>query len=146
MVLGMDEGMVLQGRLDVVARFIGRTAAGFTERRHHASRRSPRNVHKEDGMIVLTAKYVAKTGKGDEVEGLLRRMGPLVTANEPGCRLYHANRSTDNPDIFLLYEHYADQAALDAHRTTPHFKEIIEGVIVPLLEKRERALYQSVVA
>ena len=97
-------------------------------------------------MIVLTAKYVAKTGKGDEVEGLLRRMAPLVTANEPGCKVYHANRSTDNPDIFLLYEHYADQAALDAHRNTRHFKEIIEGVIVPLLEKRERELYQSVIA
>jgi quinol monooxygenase YgiN len=47
---------------------------------------------------------------------------------------------------FLLYEHYADQGALDAHRNTPHFKEIIEGVIVPLLEKRERELYQSVIA
>jgi quinol monooxygenase YgiN len=100
----------------------------------------------EDGMIVLTAKYFAKTGKGDEVEGLLRRMAPLVSANEPGCKLYHANRSADNPDIFLLYEHYADQAALDAHRSTPHFKEIIEGVIIPLLEKRERELYQSVIA
>jgi quinol monooxygenase YgiN len=97
-------------------------------------------------MIVLTAKYFAKAGKGDEVESLLRRMAPLVKASEPGCKVYHANRSADNPDIFLLYEHYVDQAALEAHRTTPHFKEIIEGVIVPLLEKRERELYQSVIA
>jgi autoinducer 2-degrading protein len=100
----------------------------------------------EDGMIVLTAKYFAKTGNGDQVEGLLRRMAPLVSANEPGCKLYHANRSGENPDIFLLYEHYADQAALEAHRNTPHFKEIIEGLIVPLLEKRERELYHSVIA
>jgi quinol monooxygenase YgiN len=70
-------------------------------------------------MIVLTAKYFAKAGKGDEVEGLLRRMAPLVSANEPGCKLYQSNRSADSPDIFLLYEHYADQAALDAHRNTP---------------------------
>lgn len=97
-------------------------------------------------MIVLTAKYFAKPGSGDQVEGLLRRMAPLVSANEPGCKLYHANRSAENPDVFLLYEHYADQAALDAHRNTPHFKEIIEGVIVPLLERRERELYHSVIA
>ena len=32
MVLGMDEGMVLPRRLDLAARFIERTAAGFTER------------------------------------------------------------------------------------------------------------------
>jgi (4S)-4-hydroxy-5-phosphonooxypentane-2,3-dione isomerase len=34
---------------------------------------------------------------------------------------------------------------LDAHRNTPHFKEIIEGTIVPLLDKRERELCQSVI-
>lgn len=96
-------------------------------------------------MIVLTAKYFVKAGKGDEVESLLRRMAPLVKANEPGCTVYHANRSADNPDIFLLYEHYVDQAALEAHRTTPHFKQIIEGDIVPLLEKRERELFRSVI-
>jgi autoinducer 2-degrading protein len=96
-------------------------------------------------MIVLTAKYFVKAGHGDEVLAALRRMAPLVKAGEPGCALYHANRSADNPDLFLLYEHYTDQAALDGHRNTPHFKEIIEGIIVPLLDKRERELYQSVI-
>ena len=95
-------------------------------------------------MIVLTAKYFVKTGRGDDVEAALRRMAPLVKAGEPGCTVYHANRSAENRDLFLLYEHYTDQAALEAHRNTPHFKEIIEGTIVPLLDKRERELYQSV--
>jgi quinol monooxygenase YgiN len=137
----------LARQLDLAALFIARTAVGSPSGRRHASRGLRRNANNvEDGMIVLTAKYFAKTGKGDEVEGLLRQMAPLVSANEPGCNLYHANRSADNSDVFLLYEHYADQAALDAHRNTPHFKAIIEGVIVPLLEKRERELYQSVIA
>jgi len=96
-------------------------------------------------MIVLVAKYTVKPGQGDVVEAALRRMAPLVKASEPGCALYHANRASDNPDLFLLYEHYQDQAALAAHRETPHFKEIIEGTIVPLLDKRERELYQLVV-
>lgn len=96
-------------------------------------------------MIVLTAKYFVKAGRGDEVEAALRRMAPLVKAAEPGCILYHANRADDNPDLFLLYEHYIDQTALDAHRNTPHFKEIIEGVIVPILDRRERELYRSVI-
>jgi autoinducer 2-degrading protein len=97
-------------------------------------------------MIVLVAKYTAKAGEGDKVAAALTRMAPLVKAGEPGCSVYHANRSTDNPDFFLLYEHYTDQEALAAHRETPHFKEIIEGTIVPLLEKRERELYTSVVS
>ncbi len=96
-------------------------------------------------MIVLTARYHCKSGQGDAVEDALRRMAPLVALQEPGCKLYNACRSQDNPDMFLLYEQYIDQAAFLAHRETPHFKEIIEGVIVPLLERREREMYTLVV-
>ena len=39
----------------------------------------------------------------------------------------------------------ADQEALDAHRNTQHFRDIVEGTIVPLLLKRERAFYEQVV-
>jgi hypothetical protein len=35
--------------------------------------------------------------------------------------------------------------AIAAHRETPHFKEIIEGRIVPLLESREREFFDAVV-
>ena len=92
-------------------------------------------------MIVLVAKYHVKPGNGDTIQDALTRMAPLVKAGEPGCKLYHAARSVDNPDLFLLYEHYVDEAALAAHRETPHFKEIVEGTVVPLLEKREREVY-----
>jgi quinol monooxygenase YgiN len=97
-------------------------------------------------MIVLVARYYVKPGRGDEVEAALRRMAPLVKQHEPGCRLYHANRSRENRDFFLLYEQYEDEAALLAHRETPHFKEIIEGTVVPLLDKREREIYELVVS
>lgn len=97
-------------------------------------------------MIVLVAMYHCKAGKRDEVEVQLKRMAPLVKQHEPGCALYHACAAKDNPDLLLLYEHYVDQAALEEHRETPHFKEIIEGAISPLLEKRERFFYDLIVA
>jgi quinol monooxygenase YgiN len=96
-------------------------------------------------MIVLTAKYYLKPGNGAAVDAALQRMAPLVKQHEPGCHLYQVSRSRDNPDLLLLYEQYADEAALQAHRETPHFKEIIEGTVVPLLEKRERELYDLVI-
>jgi quinol monooxygenase YgiN len=40
---------------------------------------------------------------------------------------------------------YKDAASIAAHRDTPHFKEIIEGIIVPLLEKREREIYTQLI-
>lgn len=92
-------------------------------------------------MIVLVARYQGKPGQGDAIEAALKRMAPYVAAKEPGCKLYQACRSQENSDLFLLYEQYVDEAALLSHRETPHFQEIIEGTIIPLLEKRERELY-----
>ncbi len=97
-------------------------------------------------MIVLIARYQCKPGASDQVLAALQRMAPLVKAHEPGCALYQVNRSQESPDSFLLYEQYEDEAALQAHRETPHFKEIIEGTIIPLLEKREREFYTLVVS
>ena len=97
-------------------------------------------------MITLVAKYHGKPGSGDAILNSLQQMAPLVKAQEPGCRLYQASRSTDDPDSFLLYEQYTDENALIAHRETAHFKEIIEANILPLLVERQREIYNLVVA
>jgi len=97
-------------------------------------------------MIVLIVKYYVKPGMVDQVIAALQEMAPLVRAHEPGCSLYQVSRSQEHPDLLLLCEHYADAGALQAHRETPHFKRIIEGAVIPLLERRERELYDLVVS
>lgn len=95
--------------------------------------------------VTLIARYHVRTGHADAVSDALRRMSERVAADEPGCMLYQANRSTEVESLFCLYEVYTDEAAITAHRDTSHFQEIVEGEIVPLLEKRERELYEQVV-
>jgi quinol monooxygenase YgiN len=95
-------------------------------------------------MAVLVARYIVRAGHGDEVEAALQEMAALVRAREPDCVLYEVNRSRDDPDEFLLYERYRDTAALEAHRKTPHFSAIVEGRILPLLERRDRSFYTHV--
>lgn len=95
-------------------------------------------------MIVLVARYQGKPGQGNAIEAALKQMAPRVAASEPGCKFYQACRSPENPDQFLLYEQYVDEAALLHHRETLHFQQIIEGTVVPLLEKREREMYTLV--
>jgi quinol monooxygenase YgiN len=91
-------------------------------------------------MQALLARYRAKKGTGDAVVKALRQMGEAVKRDEPSCSTYRAARSTENPDVFVLYEEYENEAAFLAHRETPHFKSLIEGMIVPLLESREREI------
>lgn len=91
-------------------------------------------------MRALLARYNAEPGSGDVVAATLRDMAEVVAREEPGCVTYHAARSIEDPDVFVLYEEYRDQAALLEHRETPHFKALIEGVIAPLLASRQREI------
>ena len=94
-------------------------------------------------MIVLTAKYHLRSSDDfPAVRDALEAMAERVRAEEPACTLYQVSRSTEHDDVLLLYEHYADETALVAHRETPHFQELIEGRVIPLLEKREREVYE----
>jgi quinol monooxygenase YgiN len=50
----------------------------------------------------------------------------------------------DQLDRFVLYEQYADEAAFQAHRHSPNFKENVQNRIVPLLAERQWERYRLV--
>lgn len=89
-------------------------------------------------MQALLARYRVREGQGDLVEQVLKKMAEAVRKEEPGCLTYRAARSITEPNVFVLYEEYEDEAALVAHRETEHFGQLIEGTIVPVLDARER--------
>lgn len=94
-------------------------------------------------MIVLVARYYVKSVSDvPEVLAALTDMAGEVSAHEPDCRFYQASVSAEHDAVILLYEQYTDEAALAAHRQTPHFGAIIERRVVPLLERREREVYE----
>lgn len=39
---------------------------------------------------------------------------------EPGCLRFEVSRDATQPNLFALSESYRDQAAMEAHYTTPH--------------------------
>ena len=48
-----------------------------------------------------------------------------------------------DPRAFLIFEIYDDEAALEAHASSDHFREIAAGEAFDLLESRERAFYET---
>jgi quinol monooxygenase YgiN len=94
-------------------------------------------------MFVIAAQWYAKEGKEEEVADLVRQAIPRTRA-EPGCRLFIVNRAVDDRRKFLLYEHFVDRAAFEAHTATDSFKDLVVGRIVPLLETRVRDVYELV--
>jgi len=94
-------------------------------------------------MIVLKVDMLVKVGAEEQCKDYIRILQDN-SRKEPGCLVYIGHQSTENPRKFLLYEQYKDQAALDAHRSTPYFKQYVHSGLDPIMEQRSRELYTLV--
>ncbi|HEY0105099.1 MAG TPA: putative quinol monooxygenase [Rhizomicrobium sp.] len=70
--------------------------------------------------IVATVKI--KEGTNEAFEAAARELMAAVRANEPGNTFYQFCRSKADPTIYVAMEIYADQAAVDAHLASDHFR------------------------
>ncbi len=92
---------------------------------------------------VVSAHWRAKEGKEDRLAAVIEEMTPPSRA-EPGNLFYQAQRAVDDPQLFYLYEQYADEAAYEAHMDSEHFTRLVKGEAIPeLLEAREREFFET---
>lgn len=94
-------------------------------------------------MIVLKVDILVKAGMEEECKKLIRILQEN-SRKEPGCVQYVGHQSTENPRKFLFYEAYKDEAALQAHRDAPYFKEYVQGGLDRIIESRTRDLFEPV--
>lgn len=60
----------------------------------------------------------------------------VASRQEPGCVSYIAHFVADDPCAVLIYEQYSDEAAVDHHRSTPHFHRDAIGGLYQLMKER----------
>ncbi len=72
--------------------------------------------------IGVIATLQVQDGKGEELEAAFRELAPQVRANEPGNKLYVLCKSREDANTYVVMEIYDDQAAIEAHRSSEHFK------------------------
>jgi len=85
--------------------------------------------------LQLIARHTIAVGKEDEVFPLLPKLA-AAALTEPGCLAFEVYRRLDDERSYVLLERYESREALDAHRETEHFKDLVLGEIVPRLENR----------
>jgi quinol monooxygenase YgiN len=71
-------------------------------------------------MIGMIVELTIAPGGGDAFERVFVVLAAAVRTNEPGNRLYELFRSETVLDSYTLVEIYEDEAALEAHRSSPH--------------------------
>jgi quinol monooxygenase YgiN len=71
--------------------------------------------------IGVIATLRVQPGKETEFEGVFAELAPAVRANEPGNSYYKLFR-TSEAGVYKVLECYDDDAAVQAHRASDHFR------------------------
>ena len=72
--------------------------------------------------IGVIAKLKIQEGKNSEFEEVFTELAAAVRANESGNNFYALHKSRTDPQLYIVLEQYVDQAALDAHGQSDHFR------------------------
>jgi (4S)-4-hydroxy-5-phosphonooxypentane-2,3-dione isomerase len=97
----------------------------------------------EQKPITVFAKWQVRDGELDKVLNLFAEL-VNKTRQEEGNLFYTIHQSNTDPNTFMLYEAYKDEAAVAAHRASDHFKAIALEQIIPVLQNREVILATQV--
>jgi quinol monooxygenase YgiN len=92
-------------------------------------------------MVVLAVTWVAKTGHEAETTALFSKL-TKESRKEPGCVTYQVHRHRTEPRRFFIYEQYRDDAALEAHRSAPHFLQYARKDLPKVAERVEGHLLE----
>lgn len=92
-------------------------------------------------MLYLTV--LMKVEKENENEFLeIVKMLIEATRQEDGCNAYYLTKMNSDTYNYVLHEVWENQAALDAHNNTEHFKtyvpqlDSLSEVLIPLIGKK----------
>jgi quinol monooxygenase YgiN len=78
-------------------------------------------------MLALMVNVQIKPGMRSEFLAVIKEDAENTSAKEEGNFQFTVIQNNDDPDSFFFLEVYKDQAALDAHRTMPHFLKYREA-------------------
>ncbi|MHB1936389.1 MAG: putative quinol monooxygenase [Acidobacteriaceae bacterium] len=83
--------------------------------------------------------YIVRMRFGQEDRNeVLEAVRQLAAASrqEPGCISYVPHELAGDSSLVMIYEQYRDEAALEAHRASPHFHKYAIGGLFQWMKER----------
>ena len=84
-------------------------------------------------MLAKVFPIKLKDGRQAEAEEIVHEFAPKGPDTEDGTLSFRVYRDPAKPDYLLFVEHFADQAAYDAHTSSDAYKELIAGRFAGLI-------------
>jgi quinol monooxygenase YgiN len=84
-------------------------------------------------ILTVIARIKAKPGMEKRIQqDILGLLAP--TRSEKGCITFDLFIDIKDPTVFMLYENWENQAAIDAHFEQPYVKKVLQAYEVTLAE------------
>ena len=97
-------------------------------------------------MLVKVFPIKLKGGMQQKVEAIVQEFAPKGPGGEDGTLSFRVYRDPVKPDYLLFVEHFADQAAYDAHTSSPAYRDLIAGQFVDKIVEFTEIDHELVVA
>lgn len=85
-------------------------------------------------MLSVSVTLRVRSGREQVFLEAMTRNQRGARENEPGCHRFDLSRDVTDPEVFHVYEVYADDAAFRAHQESEHFlawREVAHEVLAP---------------
>ena len=86
--------------------------------------------------IALAVEIPVKPEHRDAFAAQLSNHAAKTLTGEDGCLQFDAHTSPDDPNLFFIYEVYADEDAMSTHRANPQLARYREATAHMVIERR----------
>jgi quinol monooxygenase YgiN len=97
-------------------------------------------------MLAKVFPIPLKPGKQAEAEAIVREFAPKGPGAENGTLSFRVYRDPARADYLLFVEHFADQAAYEAHTGSAAYRELIAGRFADLIVEFVEIDHEQLVA
>lgn len=95
-------------------------------------------------QTAFIARLVVKPEKVAELEKLQKRLSEITHDTEPGTLVYDFIRHRDEPNTYVVYSRFADEAAFETHQTAPAHDELVPPILATLAEEMDLQFFELV--
>ncbi len=94
--------------------------------------------------VYVYAKWQVKEGKLDAVIQIMKEAAQK-SSQEKGNVFYKIHQSHTDQNTLILFEGYENESALEFHRNSEHYQNLVVTQVIPLLENREFMIMDQII-
>ena len=95
-------------------------------------------------QVCFIAKLVVKPDKVAEIEGLQKELSDITHDTEPGTLVYDFIRHRDEPNTYVVYSRFKDEAAFETHQAAPDHDRLVPPILETLAEEMDLQFFELV--